>query len=319
MIFFAAVSLLRASRSASSRPLTRWMRTRRLPRTATLPAPVDKFKTTRDAFRTGIEEYNAGHKAGAVKALEFAASQGHALARWKLGKMYADGDGVQQNDLKAFENFSRIADEHADENPDSSNSRFVSSAFVALGSYYLDGIPGTYVKPNGQRAREMFQYAASYFGDPDAQYNLARLFLDGVGGGKDMRQAMRWLNSRSRKAARPLTGPSWTPALYGRGRHAPEGAGLDVVDDCAGRSRSHSRCMDPGPARSGLCSGRRYGPAGGAGVSRAADQEAAVRSRPAFKSPDRCAPAHDRTASPNCADACRPRSILAGRRPAATA
>jgi len=173
------------------------------PSTATLPAPVDKFKTTRDAFRTGIEEYNAGHKAGAVKALEFAASQGHALARWKLGKMYADGDGVQQNDLKAFENFSRIADEHADENPDSSNSRFVSSAFVALGSYYLDGIPGTYVKPNGQRAREMFQYAASYFGDPDAQYNLARLFLDGVGGGKDMRQAMRWLNLAAEKQHAP--------------------------------------------------------------------------------------------------------------------
>ncbi|MCP8939377.1 sel1 repeat family protein [Alsobacter sp. SYSU M60028] len=171
------------------------------PASATLP--MDAFKSTRDAFRAGIEEYNAGHKAGAVKALEYAASQGHALARWKLGRMYANGDGVPQDDLKAFENFSRIADEHADESPDSTSARFVSSAFVALGSYYLDGIPNTYVKPNGARAREMFQYAASYFGDPDAQYSLARLYLDGVGGGKDLRQAMRWLNLAAEKQHAP--------------------------------------------------------------------------------------------------------------------
>lgn len=170
---------------------------------AGVPLPLDSFKSTRDAFRAGIEGYNAGDKAGAVRALEYAASQGHALARWKLGRMYADGDGVPQDDLKAFENFSRIADEHADESPDSTSARFVSSAFVALGSYYLDGIPGTYVKPNGVRARAMFQYAASYFGDPNAQYNLARLFLEGVGGGKDLRQAMRWLNLAAEKQHAP--------------------------------------------------------------------------------------------------------------------
>jgi hypothetical protein len=166
---------------------------------ATVAVPGDVFKSTRDAFRTGIKDYNAGDKTGAVKALEYAAQQGHALARWKLGRMYADGDGVPQDDLKAFEHFSRIADENADESPDAPNARFVASAFVALGSYYLEGIPQTYVKPNADRAREMFQYAATYFGDPDAQYNLARMHMDGVGGGKDPRQAMRWLNLAAEK------------------------------------------------------------------------------------------------------------------------
>jgi uncharacterized protein len=166
---------------------------------ATVAVPGDVFKSTRDAFRTGIKDYNAGDKTGAVKALEYAAQQGHALARWKLGRMYADGDGVPQDDLKAFEHFSRIADENADESPDAPNARFVASAFVALGSYYLEGIPQTYVKPNSDRAREMFQYAATYFGDPDAQYNLARMHMDGVGGSKDPRQAMRWLNLAAEK------------------------------------------------------------------------------------------------------------------------
>ena len=39
----------------------------------------------------------------------------------------------------------------------------------------------------------MFRYAASYFGDSDAQYNLARLYLAGTGAPKDPTQAARWL------------------------------------------------------------------------------------------------------------------------------
>jgi TPR repeat protein len=38
----------------------------------------------------------------------------------------------------------------------------------------------------------MFTYAASYFGDPDAQLNLARMYYDGEGGDRDTRQAVRW-------------------------------------------------------------------------------------------------------------------------------
>ena len=75
--------------------------------------------------------------------------------------MYANGDGVPHDDLKAFEYFSKIADENPDESPDSPNASVVSSAFVALGSYFLTGIKNTYFGPNIARAHEMFSYAAS--------------------------------------------------------------------------------------------------------------------------------------------------------------
>lgn len=169
---------------------------------APLPPPAAArvpFASSRDALRAGARGYNSGDMPGAVKALSFAAEQGHPAALWKLGKMFASGDGVPQDPLKAFEHFSRIADQHADEAPDSPNARFVSNAFVSLGAYYLDGIPKTYVKADPVRAREMFSYAASYFGDPDAQYNLARMYMDGVGGPKDAKQAARWLNLASEK------------------------------------------------------------------------------------------------------------------------
>lgn len=170
---------------------------------ARTPVPEKGYRSARDALRTGVREYNAGDKEGAARALEYAAGQGHALALWKLGRMYAEGDGVPHDDLKAFEFFSRIADTNSDDGPDSPDSGVVASAFTALGSYFLDGIKGTYVRPNPERAYDMFNYAASYFGDPNAQYNLARLYLDGTGVEADARQAARWFNLAAEKGHRP--------------------------------------------------------------------------------------------------------------------
>jgi TPR repeat protein len=164
---------------------------------------TEAYASVRDALRLGVRDYNAGDKLGAVKALEYAATQGHALALWKLGRMYAAGDGVPQDDLRAFEYFSRIADDNADEVPNSPRAGVIASAFVSLGSYFLDGIKNSYVGANPERALELFQYAASYFGDPNAQYNLARLYLDGTGVDRDPRQAARWFNLAAEKGHHP--------------------------------------------------------------------------------------------------------------------
>jgi uncharacterized protein len=163
------------------------------------PTPVAKYGSIKEALRNGVRDYNAGDKISAARALEYAATRGHTLALWKLGRMYADGDGVQHDDLKAFEFFSKLADENADESPDAPSAPVVASAFVALGGYFLTGIDGTYVGANLSRAREMFHYAASYFSDPIAQYRLGRLYLEGIGVEKDARQAARWFNLAAEK------------------------------------------------------------------------------------------------------------------------
>lgn len=158
-----------------------------------------RFRSARDALRAGVRAYNLGDKVGAARALELAAAQGNALARWKLGRMYADGDGVPVNNAKAFDCFSRIADENADESPESPHAGVVASAFVALGTYYLEGLPEAQVRPDPDRARDLFHYAASYFGDANAQYSLGRLYLDGTGVGRDERQAARWFHLAAEK------------------------------------------------------------------------------------------------------------------------
>jgi len=149
-------------------------------------------ETPAEAFRLGYTAYQQGDKTAAFEALQFAAGKGHPIAQWKLGRMYAAGDGIDKDEKKAFELFSEVANAYADENPRAPSAPFVADAFVALGSYYRDGIPNSDVKPDYPRARQMFTYAASYFGDPDAQLNLARMYYDGEGGDRDTRQAVRW-------------------------------------------------------------------------------------------------------------------------------
>jgi TPR repeat protein len=165
-------------------------------------APLKAIGGVVDATREAIRSYLAGNKEEAVKSLSYAADQGHAPAQWKLARMYAEGDGVPRDDIRAFQNFSQVCDKHADEAPESPTAPFVSSAFIALGSYYLNGIPNSTVKADPAKAREMFAYSASYFGDAEAQLVLARLYLDGIGGAKDAKQALRWLNLSAEKGNR---------------------------------------------------------------------------------------------------------------------
>ena len=78
--------------------------------------------------------------------------------------------------------------------------KYLTYAFVALGRYYLNGIPNSKIKADSDRAREMFSYAASYFGNADAQYDLARLYLKTPDASRDdFRYGARWLGLAAQK------------------------------------------------------------------------------------------------------------------------
>ncbi len=165
-----------------------------MPGVGTLRGPEPKRSLTPvEAFRSGTQALRAGDAQSGLKALEYAAENGHAIAQWKLGRMYADGDQVRRDDVRAFEYFRDIVDGHADDSLGTPQARFVANAFVALGGYYVTGIPNSPVTANPSRARDLFAYAASYFGDADAQYQLGRMLIEGQGGPKDVWQAARWL------------------------------------------------------------------------------------------------------------------------------
>ena len=170
------------------------------PNRAVPPAAVPTAALPANAVPTAVGPTASNTTSSSRIALEYAAEGGHPVAQWKLGRMYADGDGVAQDDLRAFEYFSRIANQHAEDNPGAPQAAIVANAFVALGRYYLNGIPNSKVKPDTERAREMFNYAASYFGNADAQYDLARLYFKSAGNSPEsFRQGTRWLGLAAQK------------------------------------------------------------------------------------------------------------------------
>jgi TPR repeat protein len=171
-----------------------------LPLVAGQPGAAAAQAVTAQALKKVAAPATAVAAPPSLNSLQYAAEGGHPVAQWKLGRMYADGDGVIQDDLRAFEYFSRIANAHAEDSPSAPQATIVANAFVALGRYYLSGIPNSKIKVDTERAREMFSYAASYFGNADAQYDLARLYLKTPDASRDdFRYGARWLGLAAQK------------------------------------------------------------------------------------------------------------------------
>jgi uncharacterized protein len=173
------------------------------------PATLDKiplklFKSAQQALRAGIDDLRAGDAKSSVEALKYAAAGGQSLAQWKLGRMYAQGQGVPHDDFQAYQYFDQLIQSYNEDEPDRRDIAAVSNAFVAVGVYCLNGIANSDLQPDPERALEMFQYAATNFGDPDAQYNLARMYMDGAAGlAKNNMRAARWLGLAAEKHHRP--------------------------------------------------------------------------------------------------------------------
>jgi exopolysaccharide production negative regulator len=157
-------------------------------------SPPTSFTSGEEALRLGEEDLRAGNMEASVAALTYAAESGQVIARWKLGQMYANGDGVPRDDSKAYYYFNQLVEDYDEDQPDREDVSAISDAFVAVGVYCLNGIPNSDVRPDPRRAHELFQYAATTFVDPNAQYNLAHMYMIGAGGlAKDNVAALRWL------------------------------------------------------------------------------------------------------------------------------
>jgi uncharacterized protein len=166
--------------------------------------PLKSFSSVQQALRVGLDDLKAGNTQSSVVALTYAANGGQPLARWKLGEMYAEGVVVPRDDLKAYHYFNQLVEDYDEDEADRQTLSATANAFVAVGVYSLNGILNSDVRPDAQRAHELFQYAATTFGNADAQYNLAHMYIVGAGGlAKDSRVAVHWLALAAEKNHRP--------------------------------------------------------------------------------------------------------------------
>ncbi len=161
---------------------------------------VSKESGPFDLFKFGFKAYKNGQKEEAVEAYKYAAEKGHTGSRWALANMYADGDGVAQDDFEAFKIYSEIAQQGVE--PGSEDTGFFVNALLSLANYYKHGIAGSPVKTDLNQARQLYFQVASTFGVPEAQFQLAQMMLAGEGGSTSAQQAKKWLN-QARKSGHP--------------------------------------------------------------------------------------------------------------------
>lgn len=173
-------------------------------------AQLPMFKNPRAAVQAGLERRHAGSASASVEALRYAADSGESFAQWKLAHMYASGDGVARDDRKAFDYYSQIVEHFADDDPDPSERMMASNAFLAVGLYLREGIASAKLAPDPERAFDVFRYAATFLRNTEAQYNVARAYIEGLGVKKDIHQGMNWLELAARK------GHAQAQALLGR-------------------------------------------------------------------------------------------------------
>jgi TPR repeat protein len=175
------------------------------------------------ALQRGLGAYQAGRQEGAISALIEAAAKGDASARFiaefYLARIYAEGVGPAADHTKAFVLFRKIADEHVDVDPETSQrAPFVAKALIALAGYLRTGIAEIDLAPNPRRAADYLHHAAVFFGDKDAQFELARTYLAAEAASDDTRRGLHYLSALTEQGYAPAQ--AMLADLFWRGRHA---------------------------------------------------------------------------------------------------
>lgn len=165
--------------------------------------PQLRFSSPLEAYRQGKAAYDEGWYELALPALRFAAKRGVFGARLKLAKMCELGLGMPRDPVVAYDLYKKIAEKNWNISSFHPAAPYIGQALASLGIYYLNGIDEIGLKPNARRAAIYFTHASQFFGNPRAQYQLAKLYLSGQGVNKNTKRAVGWLKNATKKRYAP--------------------------------------------------------------------------------------------------------------------
>jgi len=156
-----------------------------------------RFVSPEAAVEQGVNAYRSGMFTLAEQALRYGADRGSLLGQYFLARLYADPSGPLTDHPRAYKLYALIVQQYStiidvDDDP---RARYVGKSLTALAQYMLRGLPEIALKPNPERAANLFQEAATFFRDQDAQFELAKLYLTGEGVEINHRQATSRLST----------------------------------------------------------------------------------------------------------------------------
>jgi hypothetical protein len=135
--------------------------------------------------------------------LSAAAEKGDLPARIEMGRRLALGHGIKKSESRAVVYFQAVINEFGEISARDKRGPQVAAAFRYMAQLYKGGVSEANIEANPAYAFSLLHHAASYFGDPASQYELAKLLMSGDGVTKSTRAAAQWLLSASRKGYAP--------------------------------------------------------------------------------------------------------------------
>jgi hypothetical protein len=166
--------------------------------------PAAGYASPEAAFEKGVAAYKSQSYAEAIPALKEVSAKGNEFAKFfadfYLARIYGDDVGGQTNHAKAYMLFRTLADEYTDVDPDDdARAPFVAKALIALAGYTRKGMRDLNLAANPRRAETYLHHAALFFGDKEAQFELAKLYISG-GGRDDIRRGLHYLSALSEQS-----------------------------------------------------------------------------------------------------------------------
>ncbi len=160
--------------------------------------------TTRDAqarlLREAMETMRRQDFARAEAMLRAGAASGDVHAKFYLAWLLADRRNPGRDPGEAFRRFEAFATDYQQIDPFQNEiKRYVAHAAIHTARIYRDGLASAGIRPDAELARDWMFYAANYLRIRDAQFELAQMYLNGVGGGQDTEAAKHWLATLSRQ------------------------------------------------------------------------------------------------------------------------
>ena len=209
-------------------------------------ASAQESSNAQAAFERGVQAFKSGHNERAIPALTEAAANGKGNTRFYsefyLARIYSESAGAIADHAKAFVLFRKIADENAEVDP-SENQRapFVARALIALASYTRTGLKDINLEANPRRATDSLYHAANFFGDRDAQLELAKTYLGGEASKDDVRRGMHYLSALTEESV--PAAQATLAEMFWRGRHVKQDdeRALALITMAAENAPAHER------------------------------------------------------------------------------
>lgn len=176
------------------------------------------FKSPEAAYDQGMGSWRGGFVEHAIPALRYAADHEVFLAQFYLARILSDSGTPYTDHVTAYQLYQKIAHDHANIDPEDDHRKtFVARALTALAGYVRRGLPQADVRPDPTRAVEYLRHAAQFFNDDEAQFELARIYLQGEGVPQDTRSGLHWLSTLTQKGHPGAQ--AFLADIYWRGRY----------------------------------------------------------------------------------------------------